>query len=202
MVQSMPTIIYSFDLDDECWRVYDYEAHARVTPVHAVKPGWEYSGGVDDSGYIWADDRLWTIDTPEKPHSILALFYYRQWRGAGSLDLRDAEVSVHLRGDGLDLKGGQCFFWALAANPTKRARWHLTSRPLDVHDGHWGAPQSFTLTNDEALWHRSFIASDATNVTLDDVLGECCSYGFSFVGFAEKVTGRFALDELCIRTLR
>ena len=59
------------------------------------------AGGVRDSGYIWADDSRWRIDTPENPHSILAFIIYRGWVGGKALDLRGAKLSVYQRGDKL-----------------------------------------------------------------------------------------------------
>ncbi len=89
-----------------------------------------------NSGYVWADDSQWRIDTPESPNSILAFIIYRSWVNAPPLDLREAEVSVYLRGDHLDLKGAQCYFWAL--DQEIGTRWHYVSQPLTVNQDQVG----------------------------------------------------------------
>lgn len=187
------TLINDFNAHTEGWCIYDYEADAAGKQDNRFPPvTWERSGGIEDSGYVWADDSRWTIDTPERPHSILAFIIYRRWIGGGSLDLRDADISVYLRGVDLDLKGAECYFWVNKPG----TRWHLTKSPLYVSTDGWASqPNTFELTNDESLWHRSWQPKKAS---LDEVLANCISYGFSFVGFTEKVTGRFCMDELRI----
>ena len=191
------TVRNGFDAGPEGWQVYDYNGGVAGggNVFHPVT--WEKAGGVHDSGYVWGDDSRWRIDTPEDPHSILAFILYRSWVKEPALDLRGAEVSVYLRGDRLDLKGGRCLFWAF--NQKKGTRWHYRSQPLKIHPGGWGDKQTFVLKNDEKLWHRSWSRFPDKPAGLDEVLRECDSYGFSFVGFSEKVTGRFAMDELEIR---
>ncbi len=198
----MSETVHGFDLDEEAFRVYDYEKHRDGGLFNVVRPVWEYTGGVDDGGFIWADERHWTIDTPETPHSILALFTYRKWRGLGPLDLRDAEISLHARGDGLDLKGAQVFFWVVSEVPERHCRWHFTAHPIAVTDGAWGPVQTFVLRNDQSLWHHSWTSNTCSNPALGGVLAEAESFGLSFIGFSEKVTGRFAIDELRIRGAR
>jgi hypothetical protein len=109
--------------------------------------------------------------------------------------LRDAEASVYLRGDDLQLHGARCYFWALAGG----TRWHYWGSPLAIsHDG-WGAePCRFTLRNDESLWHLSWAGNPASARPLDQVLAHVESYGFSFVGFTREVSGRLCMDELRI----
>jgi hypothetical protein len=185
------TIANRFESGDEGWHVYDYNGGSGIQDV--FKPvTWEKAGGVKNGGYIWGDDSRWRIDTPEKPHSILALIHYRRWVKSPPVDVRDAEVSVCLRGDKLDLKGAKCYFWVNRPG----TRWHLTSQPLKITEGDWGEKLTFTLKNDEKLWHRSWAANPAP---LKDILQTCHSYGFAFVGFSEKVTGKFAMDEFVIR---
>src|SRR5437762_298387 len=120
----------TFDDGAEGWQIYDYAASIAAGPGENVfRPvTWETMGGVNKSGYIWADDSRWTIDTPEAPHSLLALILYRRWIGDGELDLRNAKVSVFLRGDQLDLEGANCFFWVSKSG----VRWHYASRPLEI----------------------------------------------------------------------
>jgi len=175
------------------WQVYDYNGGSGTSNVF-YPVTWEKKGGVGDSGYIWGDDSRWRIDTPEKPNSILAFIIYRSWVKGDQSDLRNAEMSVHLRGDKLDLKGAKCLFWVF--NHRLGTRWHFTAHPLAVHEGAWGEKQTIVLKNDPALWHRSWSRHPDAPGSLNDVLGATDSYGFAFVGFSEEVTGRFAMDEL------
>jgi len=192
------TLVSSFDESNESWRAYDYNGGIAGggnvwPPLH-----WESSGGVNNSGYAWADDSMWRIDTPEQPHSILALIFYRSWIKAGPVDLRDAAISVHLRGDDLDLKGSKCYFWAL--NGRIGTRWHFKSAPIAVSQGRWTKAAKLTLKNDEKLWHRSWSRNPARPASLDQVLREAESYGFSFLGFNGEVTGKLSIDQFTIQT--
>lgn len=189
---------HSFDHDYEMWCAYDYAAclatdHDVYRPAH-----WESKGGVNNSGYIWVNDSQWSIDTPENPHSILALMTWRQWYLRDPVDLRDATLSVFLCGDNLDLKGGRCLFWVM--NRQLCTRTHLVGHPLRIEPNRWPeTPNSVTLANAESLWRRSWTVPGRPIPRLDDVLGAVESYGFSFVGFSEKVTGRFAIEEFELR---
>lgn len=191
-------LVSNFDRDNESWRAYDYNGGIAGGgnvwfPLH-----WESRGGVGNSGYAWADDSMWRIDTPEQPHSILSLIFYRAWIKAGPVDLRDAEITVHLRGDGLDLKGSKCYFWVL--NNRNGTRWHFNSAPIAITAGRWGTAEKLILKNDEKLWHRSWSRNPATPASLDQVLREAESYGFSFLGFHGEVTGKLSIDQFTIRT--
>src|ERR1051325_874667 len=174
------TIADHFESGDESWNIYDYNGGSGNQDVYNPVT-WEKTGGVNNSGYIWGDDSRWRIDTPENPHSILSFIHYRRWLKGEPVDVRDAEVSVYLRGDKLDLKGGKCYFWVNRPG----TRWHLTSQPLKITEGAWGEKLTFTFRNDEKLWHRSWANNPAP---LNDILQTCHSYGFAFVGFSEKVT--------------
>ena len=204
--------INTFDAGRESWQIYDYTGGSGNQNVFYLT-SWEERGGVGDSGYVWADDSRWRIDTPEDPHSILPLILYHRWiaedleegasttprptgfREEEALDLRGARVSVHLRGDDLDLKGAECYFWVHSGG----TRWHYTGRPLKIHHGEWGPPEHFVLVNDESLWHRSWAPSRAS---LDALLKKSASYGFSFVGFSEEVTGKLSMDQFELHLAR
>lgn len=188
---------YTFDVGQEGWYSYDYHGCIRAGRNIFYLAEWESSGGVDDSGYIWTDHHVWSADTPEKPVSMLPLITYRYYIGLDPIDLRDARVSVYLRGEDLDLDGANCYFWVVGRGREGRrsGRWHLTSRPLDIGDGSW-ARNDFTLAVDESLWHRSWASNPASPPTLEDLLIDCNSYGFAFVGFKELPRGRLAMDEL------
>lgn len=185
----------TFEAGAEAWQVYDYNGGAGTSNVF-YPVTWEKNGGVNDSGYVWGSDERWQIDLPENPVSILPLIFYRRWVGLGRADLRDATVSVYLRGEKLDLKGGRCLFWVYS--DAGATRWHFLASPLVIKNDTWGAKQTFRLTNSEQLWHRSWSYIPNQPGTLDRVLSNADSYGFSFVGFSGEVTGKIAMDELTI----
>ena len=190
-------LLNSFNSDREGWQAYDYNGGVAGGGNVFYPLNWEKSGGVNNSGYVWADDSQWRIDTPESPNSILPFIVYRSWVNAPALDLREAEVSVCLRGDGLDLKGARCYFWAL--DQELGTRWHYLSTPLQITQGRWGKPSRFRLKNQESLWHRTWARTPSRPASLDEVLRTCDSYGFSFLKFSGEVTGRLSMDELEIR---
>jgi len=152
--------------------------------------------GPNGTGCVFSDHRQWSADTPESPVSILALLFYRSWAGADPIDLRDAEVSFHLKGEQLKLDGAQCYFWVHAQS----TRFHLTGQPLAVPEGHWNAdPFRLTLKPEPSLWHRSWTKDPDKAPSLPEVLAGVVSYGFSFAGFAAEPTGRFHLAKFEIR---
>ncbi len=176
------------------WKSYEYIGPGDDI-AHTVH--YENDGGPGNRPYIWADDSMWSIDFPENPNSILSLFFFRNWVCDAPINLRDASIEFHLRGDRLDLKGAQCFFWISSYIPTT-TRWHYVKRSLSFSDGHWGDLIKINLTNDENLWHRSFSVDPQQAGTLDQTLSACISYGFSFIGFSEKVTGKLSLGSFSI----
>ncbi len=91
----------AFNKGPQSWCSYDYHASVVSGRNIFVLTPWEKDGGVNDSGYVWADHTRWSADTPEEPLSILPLIFYRRWVDADPIDLRGAEVSVYLRGDDL-----------------------------------------------------------------------------------------------------
>lgn len=187
----------TFNSGSEGWQAYDYNGGIAGGGNVFIPLKWEPKGGVGNSGYVWADDSMWRIDTPEQPNSILAFIFYRSWLKQPEVDLRSAKLRVHLRGDGLDLKGAKCYFWAL--DNQLGTRWHYIGSPLAVAQGNWDKPLRLVLRNDEKLWHRTWARKPESPASLDQVLGGCDSYGFSFLGFSSEVTGKFSLDELEIR---
>ena len=186
----------TFDRGEDGWCSYDY--HASIVNDGRnifILTTWDGTGGVNDSGYGWADHKRWSADVPENPTSTLPLIYYRRWINEGPLDLREAELSVYLRGDNLHLLGAECYFWILG--PT---RWHYKSHPLHISDGDWASePNRLTLKNDESLWYWSWAGLPPNPQSLDQSLGQVSSYGFSFVGFSREVDGRLSMDEFELR---
>ncbi|MHB0939915.1 MAG: hypothetical protein ACYDCO_08150 [Armatimonadota bacterium] len=187
----------TFDKGPESWCSYDYHWSIVAKGRNIfILTTYEASGGVNDSGYIWCDETRWSADTPESPVSLLPFLTYVNWTGGEPLDLREAQVSVYLRGDGLQLHGAQCYFWVVGPG----GRWHMTSQPLHISDGAWAkSPNVFTLRNDESLWHRSWSADPANPPALNDLLAHAVSYGFSLVGFGQEPRGKFSMDEFEIR---
>ena len=183
----------SFARGPEGWCSYDYHASIVAGGNNIfILATWEKEGGVNNSSHVWVDHTRWSADTPEKPLSILPLLFYRSWVNAPPIDLRDAEVSVYLRGDNLQLNGTQCFFWVHGVG----GRWHYNSHPLAISDASWSPePLRFSLRNDEQLWHHSWPRDPDKSRLLDEILAQVHSYGFSFVGFSSEVSGRLSMDE-------
>src|SRR5690606_3638234 len=99
----------SFSNGSDRWKPYDYDGGLYGNGNVFFPASWSESGGADGGGFIFADDSRWQIDTPESPHSILALLTYPSWVDSSSptsLDLTDTVVEFFLRGDDLALNGG------------------------------------------------------------------------------------------------
>ncbi len=187
----------SFAKGPEGWCSYDYHASVIAGAEIFVMSTWRPQGGISGGGYIWTDHHRWSADTPEQPVSILAFIRYRQWFNEDPVDLRGAELSCSLRGDGLNINTAKCYFWAhIAGN-----RWHCHAQPITIPEGKWAdEPTVLTLTADESQWYRSWLNPNAQEATLEQVLAGTQSYGFSFVGFGSEVSGRLALGEFAIKT--
>lgn len=178
------------------WCTYDY--HWSIVSGGKnifILANWEREGGVDGSGYIWTDHTRWSADTPEEPVSILPFLLYTNWVGLDRLDLRNAQMSVNLRGDGLFLDKALCYFWIHVGG----TRWHYASQPLTISDGKWdNEPNVITLKDDESLWHMSWSNDPANPTPLSDVIASTESFGFSLVGFKQEPRGKFCMDEFRI----
>lgn len=195
----VPAIRNTFAKGPEGWCSYEYHASVIARNEVFILTTHARQGGVDNSPYIHTDHTRWSADTPENPISILALIFYFSWVDREPLDLRDAEVSVYLRGDNLRLSGARCYFWVNAPG----VRWHLNSQPLTVTEGSWATePNRFSLVNDESLWHNSWSGIPPRFQSLDSMLRKAHSYGFSFVGYDSEVTGKFSMDEFELKTRR
>ncbi len=182
-----------YDMTPE-WCSYTYSGIESHRYLRCYYTG---SGGFNDRAYVTADDSQWTIDTPESPESILALIIPTTlMMKLPPLDLRNIKLSFSLRGDNLQLYGAECYFWVVTFLP-KTTRWHYISQPLSIPEGEWSELQILNLTPNESLWHCSFSLQEQ-GTTLTDTLNTCMSFGFSFVGFTQKVTGKLSLSEFTI----
>ena len=192
----------AFEKGPEGWCSYDYHASIVSGGTNIfILTTWDGRGGPatwdsgnapDGAGCVWTDHTRWSADTPERPLSILPLIFYRSWVNEDPIDLCNAQVSVYLRGDDLELDGAQCLFWVHGVG----GRWHLNSRPLQIPEGEWSSePSRFALPDDEAAWHHSWPQDPQTSRPLTEILGNAHSYGFSFVGFSSEVKGRFCMSQ-------
>ena len=189
----------SFDVGQEGWCSYDYQTSVRAGRNIFILTDWQASGGVNDSGYIWSDQHVSSPDTPEDPISVFPFVIRRNWVGEGPIDLRNAEVSVYLRGYDLQAFGSRCVFWIESGFTS----WHLESHPLEISDGEWASePHVFTLKDDESLWHRTWSRDPNYVRSLPDALAVCRSYAIQLVDFKATPKGRLAMDELEIRLAR
>ena len=187
----------TFDFGPEAWCSYDYHAsivangnNIFILTTHAK------TGGVNNSGYVWTDEKRWSTDTPEIPMSILPFIFYRNWINADPINLEKASISVYLRGDNLNLYNAKCYFWVYSNN----TRWHNTSFPLIIPEGKWATkPEKIDISSDESNWHNSWNGDLENPVPIKKVLRNCESYGFSFIGFQEEVRGKFSIDEFEIK---
>ena len=189
------TVVNTFEKGPEGWCSYEYHASVVAGENYFVLTTWDEDGGSDDSGCVWADHTRWSTDTPERPVSILPLILYRNWVGESPIDLREAELSVQLRGDDLQLAGAECYFWA----HTSGTRWHCSGRPVEIFNGRWAEPTRLKLENDESLWYKSWVRDPKIEAGLDEVLSSASSYGFSFIGFSAEPTGRLSMNSFGIQ---
>ncbi len=174
------------------WKSYEYFPEGHIYR----DPHYDRNGGPDGRPCVWGDDTLWNVDTPEQPHSILFFIHYRFWNKELPMDLRDAQIRCRLRGDGLQLHGASCYFWAVT-HVQSTTRYHLVQHPIPISQGSWGDEIVFRLAAEPSQWHCSFVSKPEVfqPVGLVSTLSACFSYGFSFVGFSEKVVGRVGLAD-------
>ena len=190
------TVNNSFEKGPEGWCSYDYHAAVlsgwRETFILST---WRPAHGPKRTNCVTVDHHQWSTDAPEQPVSILALIHYRNWMNLNPIDLREAELSVYLRGDDLKSYGAACYFWV----NTTANRWHLTSQPLQISAGCWAdEPSRLRLVNDESQWNNSWAGLPPHRKSLDSALAAASSCGFAFVGFRAEVTGRLSMSQFKI----
>lgn len=180
-----------FDASPSGWMVYDYNGTGGLGGNNVWYPvGWQQTGGINDTGYIIADDSKWRIDELESPMSVLPLIIYWSWFSLRTtFNLGNVTLALYLRGHNLDLKGATVHFWVFGQG----SRYHHT-QPLVVPDGVWSAQQFVYLSTDPAYWHNSW--NRRTPTPLATVLRYAESWGISFVGFSEEPTGELHMDEI------
>jgi hypothetical protein len=191
-------ITNTFAMGPEGWCSYDYHASMVADGRDIfILSTWRSGQGPKHANCVMVDHRQWSADTPEVPVSILPLLTYRKWLSLEPVDLRQAEVTVYLRGDNLATDGAACYFWV----NTSMNRWHLTSQPLHISEGCWAElPNRLNLVNDESKWHNSWAGNPPQPASLDSALAATGSYGFAFVGFRSEVTGRLSMAEFTVTT--
>ncbi len=189
-----PIVHNTFAKGPDAWAAYDYHAsmiaggrNIFIYPTKATDPA-------TGRNYIWVDHVRWSADTPENPLSILPLLHYRSWMNLDPIDLRNAQVSVYLRGDDLNLNTAHCLFWV----HYNGGRWHLDSQHLPITPNAWSKdPVIINLPNNEKKWHHSWPRNQNSG-TLEKALANAESYGFSFIGFGAEVTGKFCISDFKI----
>jgi len=190
-------IFNTFDRSEEGWCSYDYEKSLQAKISFFVLAAWLPHAGMNNSGFIWADEHRFSIDIPENPVSILPFLFYTRWMGLDAIRLKDRIVSMYLRGFHLDMKGSRCYFW-MSGGADCYTRWHHNI-PLEINHEEWPQePQTLILSNEAKNWRMSW-AEDENYCPLDLVLENANCYGLAFVGFKEKVTGCIAMDNFSIR---
>ncbi len=184
----------SFSSRHEAWVSYDYNGGDPNGTNYFFSASSNITGGVDGGGYIWTDASRWLIDTPENPHSVLALLTYAQWGAYPNnlyINLNGTTAEFYLRGDDLDLKGGAAYFWLV----DQYGRYHQRAIELTIGDGDW-AFNSVDLGVDISGWENSWTVHSGSSLDYTTIR----SWGISFIGFPPGVepTGVLALDEFTI----
>lgn len=163
------------------WYAYDYRAG-----LDGLAPrGNVFQAAVPRGDEVWTNHYQWSIDDPESPDSVLALIRQEQWNTTGGIvstqlsagpDVRGSCVSFELRGERLDLHGGQATLWLVSGSA--KQRWH--SEPFEITD-EW---TEHTIRVDDQDWHQSWMEKGASP-NLQAVLASTNSYGIAFVGFGD-----------------
>lgn len=175
------------------WQSYDYDG-GRGDGQNVFYPAKRTTAGlaVDDSG--------WRIDTPESPHSVLAMLAYTTWEGGYSddtssrpRDLRGRSVSFQVRGHDLDLKGGRATFWV--QSDWAYARFHHVDQ-FDVTEDWQTVSFSIADTPRPERWHRSW--NPAGTAKLPYHMAFATSVGIGFVGFDAEPTGALEVADFTI----
>lgn len=188
---------------------------------------WHRTGG-RNGGYV-ASESPWYFDSN---HGEFMWFYLvlvgpirEEWDANKDLDLRDATVSIGLRGREMALKGTRLYFWIqgyrgphvrVIYNPgDPLVSWALTSRSIgdELRDGKWH-DVNLHLANDEHQWSqmgllnrglpRKIIVEQSLTFatgTLDHLLnGHHYNFGFILGGVDpnDPPSGRIEVDEISI----
>ena len=128
-------------------------------------------------------------------------------------DLRNAEITLALRGRNFQRQGTQLFFWMQGTPATYN--WALTAYPIaaSLDDGQWH-DEKIILHNDESRWRpmgllngglarkiRVFHSLSAADGSLNDLLnGQHINFGFLLCGLDPNAlpSGSIDLEEIAI----
>lgn len=192
-VKDTPGVWWRNDFSDgpQGWASYYYWTNGNVFyPLTH-----DETGGHGGAAAVWADDSMWTIDTPESPHSVLALLSYHRWHFPAEQFFNPSSRTMRfrLRGENLDLKGGHIRPWLLDLY----GRWWKTQNQpvLVAPEGQWSDVQEVVIGT-YLDWTRSFeISPPPIHAVYTDLIQ---SWGIGFRGFSAKPTGRIGLCEFSI----
>lgn len=207
------------DLEQGSWHRNIFGHHGEPVPL-----GWE-AQREGRGGYAYSESP-WYFDDNHGEFMWLHLAFFvnrSEDIGLAGQDLREAVITLTLRGTDLALKGTELYFWIQgwgSADPSKAGRamrnWALSSEPIvdELLDGDWHE-RSICLTNDEDRWsfmgllngglarrlliHQSLSSGQGS---LDAILGSThVNLGFLLCGVdpVDPPTGRLDIDEICIR---
>jgi hypothetical protein len=181
----------SFEEGDGQWVSYAFTDY--IGGGNAYFPVTREPSGGAQGAYIWNDSSRWSVDTPEKPHSVLTYTLYSNWLGC-NLIRGNLEVSFALRGKDLRLAGGQIYFWVTSGG----SRFHYTARPLQLTGDDW---TRFDVKLQPSGFERSWSRSAEAARQYDPAAG-VDSFGISIRGFpaGKSPTGVLAMDELQVRS--
>lgn len=179
-----------FSTGADYWAVYDY--FDGVHPDNIYYPAtWVSTGGSDGGGYILADDSRWRIDTPEDPDVLFPLAIRSEWVDPRYLALNFDGFSVdfNLKGEALDLLGGQAYLYIFDAH----GRVVKFDQPLSIGNGQWAHNRVVIDSLNDDAWDVTFLPHPGL---IDGSLVH--SWGITFAGFSGEPTGVLALDEFSI----
>ena len=189
----------------------------------AAPLGWRRTGG--RRGPFAYCEPPWYFDDNHGEFLWLYLAFFvnrSELIGLAGRDLRDAQITLSLRGRQFDPKGTELFFWIQGRPPEGRGypsqglfNWALTSQPVTsaLTDGQWHE-QTVTLANDGSRWtfmghlrgglaRRIEVVQELTAGAgaLDSILGGThVNFGFLLCGVDpnDAPAGRIELDEITI----
>jgi len=185
---------------------------------------WHKSGG--RRGPFASTEPPWYFDDNHGEFMWLYLAFFvnrSSLIGLAGADLRNAEITLSLRGHRFQPKGTKLFFW-VQGSPNREAppekgplyNWALSSQPIveELLDGRWHS-RTITLTSDEGRWSsmghlngglarklRVIQSLSVLDGSLDAILdGGHVNFGFLLCGVDpnDPPTGRIDIEQVTIR---